>query len=148
MLSLLHVSASKYHHKGGRIQMNTNVPNLTDFAVFVFLHIKRPRLWWLLEAETCRRHTIKANNYLLFIEFTIFWINYYIYRFLVFICFHIPFNLSFTNHPTVWYYVVWATYNVVKQTVSKTTTQEKGHKEHLIKQNASFFTVETKWAAK
>ena len=37
--------------------MNTNVANLTDFAVFVFLHIN-------LEAETFRRHTIKGKQLL------------------------------------------------------------------------------------
>jgi len=28
--------------------MNTNIANLTDFAVFMFLRMKAPRWWWLL----------------------------------------------------------------------------------------------------
>ena len=45
--------------------MNTDVANLTDFAVFVFLHIKPPRLRRRLEAETYRRHTINGKPLLI-----------------------------------------------------------------------------------
>ena len=44
MFSVLHVSASKFNHKGGHIQVDTDVASLTDFTVFVFLRIKSPKL--------------------------------------------------------------------------------------------------------
>ena len=144
MMYLLHVSASKCHHKEGQIQMNTDVANLTDCTVFVFFFIKPPRLWCLSETKTCMRHTMNGKQLLIiyWIRNFLAWLLYIqvpsvylqslhlnsgisISNTLIATSCHFPSNLSFAKHPTVGYYVVLAIYNVVKQTVSKTATRER-----------------------